>query len=55
MKRHQQKLADIVLQDPNIQAFMSSVGSGGAKVASNGGLCSRSSSPVISASLTPIR
>ena len=38
MKRHQQKLADIVLQDPNIEAFMSSVGSGGARVASNGGM-----------------
>ena len=37
MKQHQQKLADIVLQDPNVEAFMSSVGAGGARVASNGG------------------
>ena len=32
MKTHQQKLADIVLQDPNVEAFMSSVGAGGARV-----------------------
>ena len=37
MKQHQQKLADIVLQDPNVEAFMSAVGAGGARVASNGG------------------
>ncbi|MFA5847318.1 MAG: multidrug efflux RND transporter permease subunit [Thermodesulfovibrionales bacterium] len=37
MKRHQQKLADIVLQDPNIEAFMSAVGSGGSRVGSNSG------------------
>jgi len=37
MKKHQQKLADIVMQDPNIEAFMSSVGAGGARVGSNGG------------------
>jgi HAE1 family hydrophobic/amphiphilic exporter-1 len=37
MKRHQQKLADIVLQDPNVEAFMSAVGAGGSRVASNGG------------------
>jgi HAE1 family hydrophobic/amphiphilic exporter-1 len=37
MKRHQQKLVDIVIQDPNIEAFMSAVGAGGSRVASNGG------------------
>jgi len=37
MKRHQQKLVDIVFQDPNIEAFMSFVGAGGSRVASNGG------------------
>ena len=37
MKRHQQKLAEIVLQDPNVEAFMSAVGAGGSRVASNGG------------------
>lgn len=37
MKKHQQKLADIVMQDPNIEAFMSSVGSGGSRVGSNSG------------------
>jgi HAE1 family hydrophobic/amphiphilic exporter-1 len=37
MKQHQQKLADIVLQDPNVEAFMSAVGAGGTRVASNGG------------------
>jgi HAE1 family hydrophobic/amphiphilic exporter-1 len=37
MKRHQQKLAEIVLQDPNVEAFMSAVGVGGSRVASNGG------------------
>ena len=37
MKRNQQKLADIVLQDPNVEAFMSAVGAGGSRVASNGG------------------
>jgi len=37
MKQHQQKLADIVRQDPDVEAFMSSVGAGGARVASNGG------------------
>ncbi|MDO9028785.1 MAG: efflux RND transporter permease subunit, partial [Candidatus Roizmanbacteria bacterium] len=37
MKRHQQKLAGIVLQDPNVEAFMSAVGTGGSRVASNGG------------------
>jgi len=37
MKRYQQKLTDIVFQDPNIEAFMSFVGAGGARVTSNGG------------------
>lgn len=37
MKRQQQKLADIVLQEPNVEAFMSSVGSTGSRVASNSG------------------
>ena len=37
MKRHQQKLADIVLKDPNIEAFMSSAGAAGTRVGSNSG------------------
>ncbi len=38
MKRHQQKLVEIVLQDPNVEAFMSSVGAGGsAAVGGNSG------------------
>lgn len=37
MKSHQLKLVDIVFQDPNIEAFMSFVGAGGSRVASNGG------------------
>ena len=37
MKRHQQKLVDIVFQDPNVESFMSFVGAGGTRVASNGG------------------
>ncbi|MBI5205366.1 MAG: efflux RND transporter permease subunit [Nitrospirae bacterium] len=37
MKRHQQKLADIVLQDPNIEAFMSAAGASGSRVGSNSG------------------
>ena len=37
MKRNQQKLVDIVFQEPNIEAFMSAVGAGGSRVASNGG------------------
>ena len=37
MKRHQQKLVDIVFQDPNVEMFMSAVGAGGSRVASNGG------------------
>jgi hydrophobic/amphiphilic exporter-1 (mainly G- bacteria), HAE1 family len=37
MKRHQQELAAIVAKDPNIEAFMSSVGSGGASGGGNAG------------------
>ena len=37
MKRHQQALAEIVLKDPNIEAFMSSVGASGSRVGSNSG------------------
>ncbi|HJQ23709.1 MAG TPA: multidrug efflux RND transporter permease subunit [Blastocatellia bacterium] len=37
MVRHQQQAAAIVQQDPNVEAFMSSVGSGGANSTSNNG------------------
>ena len=37
MKRHQQQLAAIVAQEPNIEAFMSSAGAGGNRVVSNSG------------------
>jgi HAE1 family hydrophobic/amphiphilic exporter-1 len=37
MKRNQQKLVDIVLQEPNVEAFMSSVGASGSRVGSNSG------------------
>jgi HAE1 family hydrophobic/amphiphilic exporter-1 len=37
MKAHQQKLAAIVAQDPNIAAFMSAVGAGGASSSGNTG------------------
>jgi len=37
MVSHQRKLANIVAQDPNIEAFMSAVGSGGASSSSNTG------------------
>ncbi len=37
MVSHQRKLANIVAQDPNIDAFMSAVGSGGASSSSNTG------------------
>lgn len=37
MVSHQRKLAKIVAQDPNIEAFMSAVGSGGASSSSNTG------------------
>lgn len=37
MKRNQQRLAGIVMEDPNIQAFMSSAGASGTRVGSNSG------------------
>jgi len=37
MKEHQLALANIVLKDPNVQGFMSSVGAGGSSVAGNQG------------------
>ena len=37
MKAHQQQLAAIVAQEPNIEAFMSSIGSSGVSVANNTG------------------
>ncbi len=37
MKLHQQRLAEIVAKDPNVEAFMSSVGSGGASGSGNAG------------------
>lgn len=37
MKRNQQKLAEIVLQDPDVEAFMSAVGAAGPRVNPNGG------------------
>jgi HAE1 family hydrophobic/amphiphilic exporter-1 len=37
MKQHQQAVAAIVLKDPNVDAFMSSAGSGGASSAGNQG------------------
>ncbi len=37
MKTQQKKLIDIVLQEPNIEAFMSSVGASGTRVGSNSG------------------
>jgi hydrophobic/amphiphilic exporter-1 (mainly G- bacteria), HAE1 family len=37
MKQHQQKLAEIVLKEPEVEAFMSSVGSSGSRVGSNSG------------------
>jgi HAE1 family hydrophobic/amphiphilic exporter-1 len=37
MKRHQQQLVEIVLKDPNVDAFMSSVGASGTRVGSNSG------------------
>ena len=38
MKRNQAKLAAIVLQDPDVEAFMSSVGSGGSRGANSGSM-----------------
>ncbi len=37
MKRNQQELAEIILRDPNVEAFMSSVGASGSRVGSNSG------------------
>ena len=37
MKRHQQQLVEIVLKEPNVEAFMSSVGAVGSRVGSNSG------------------
>ena len=37
LKRQQQKLVDIVLQEPNVEAFMSSVGATGSRVGGNSG------------------
>jgi HAE1 family hydrophobic/amphiphilic exporter-1 len=37
MKAQQKKLVDIVLQEPNVEAFMSSVGASGSRVGSNSG------------------
>jgi HAE1 family hydrophobic/amphiphilic exporter-1 len=37
MGRHQQALAAVVLQDPNVHSFMSSIGAGGTSVAANAG------------------
>ncbi|MCM2357054.1 MAG: multidrug efflux RND transporter permease subunit [Geobacteraceae bacterium] len=37
MKLHQQQLAEIVVKDPNVEAFMSFVGAGGSRVSSNSG------------------
>lgn len=37
MKRNQAKLVEIVLQDPDVEAFMSSVGASGSRVGSNSG------------------
>jgi len=37
LKRQQQNLVDVLLQDPNIEAFMSSVGATGSRVGGNSG------------------
>ncbi len=37
MKRNQQKLVEIILQEPNVEAFMSAVGASGSRVGSNSG------------------
>ena len=37
MKAQQKKLMEIVLQEPNVEAFMSSVGASGSRVGSNSG------------------
>ena len=45
MVAHQQALAEIVAQDPNVESFMSSVGAGGQRVAATPAACSSASSP----------
>jgi HAE1 family hydrophobic/amphiphilic exporter-1 len=37
MKKHQQEIVDIIAQEPNIEAFMSSIGAGGPNAAANAG------------------
>jgi HAE1 family hydrophobic/amphiphilic exporter-1 len=37
MKKHQQEIVDIIAQDPNVEAFMSSIGAGGPNAAANAG------------------
>jgi hydrophobic/amphiphilic exporter-1 (mainly G- bacteria), HAE1 family len=37
MAKHQQQLVDIIAQDPNVEAFMSSIGAGGPNAAGNTG------------------
>jgi len=37
MKAHQKKIVEIVMEDPNVEAFMSSVGASGQRVGSNSG------------------
>ena len=37
MAQHQQALAAIIVQDPNVDSFMSTVGAGGPNVAGNSG------------------
>jgi len=37
MKKHQQEIADIIAEDPNVEAFMSSIGAGGPNAAANSG------------------
>jgi len=37
MKRHQMKLVEIVMENPNVEAFMSAVGAAGSRVSSNSG------------------
>ncbi len=37
MAKHQQQIVDIIAQDPNIEAFMSSIGAGGPNAAANSG------------------
>jgi HAE1 family hydrophobic/amphiphilic exporter-1 len=37
MKKHQLEIADIIAKDPNVEAFMSSIGAGGPNAAANSG------------------